>query len=259
MKLMSSEKYNPENYWDTVAQRITWREKDKMIAGDNEPYYSYKQNKFLRIFNSITFEGKRVLEIGSGPGGNLLEVFNHRPAELYGTDISAKMIALSEQTIADKKITLIKINGKDLPFADQYFNIVYSVTVLQHIIDEDVLSGIVGNMCRVAAEDVYIFERIEKKMRVGESNIGRTIDMYTRHFSNNLFYLEEVKFLNLHISYLLCGMIRKTFNRKNRKEGEPVSRLSERMQKFILPVTKRLDNIFKRKRDMAMLHFIRMK
>lgn len=259
MKLAPSEKYNPENYWDTVAQRITWREKNKMIAGDNEPYYSYKRNKFLRIFNSIAFEGKMVLEIGSGPGGNLLEVFNHRPAGLYGTDISAKMIALSKQIIGDKNITLIKINGKDLPFADQYFNIVYSATVLQHITDEDVLSSIVGNMCRVAAEDVYIFERIEKKIKVGESNIGRTVDMYTRQFSNNLFFLEEVKFLNLHISYLLCGMIRKTFNRKNRKEGEPVSRFSERIQRIILPVTKRLDNIFKRKRDMAMLHFKRVK
>jgi ubiquinone/menaquinone biosynthesis C-methylase UbiE len=259
MKLMSSKKYDPENYWDTVAQRITCREKDKMIAGDNEPYYSYKRNKFLRIFNSIHFEGKRVLEIGSGPGGNLLEVLQHNPAELYGTDLSAKMIALAEQTIADKKVTLIKINGKDLPFADHYFNIVYSATVLQHITNEEVLSGIVGNMCRVAAEDIYIFERIEKKMRVGGSNIGRTIDMYTRQFSNHRFFLEEVTFLNLHISYLLCGVIRKICNRKNRKEAEPVSRLSERMQRIILPVTKRLDNIFKRNRDMAMLHFIKKK
>ena len=256
---MSSEKYNPENYWDTVAQKIILRGKDEIIAGDNEPFYSYKRNKFLKIFNSINFEGKRVLEIGSGPGGNLLEVFNQRPAGLYGTDISAEMITLSGKILGNKNITVLKTNGKNLPFADQYFDIVYSATVLQHITDEEVLSGIVGNMCRVAAEDVYIFERIEKKMRIGESNIGRTIDMYTRQFSNNLFFLEEVKFLNLHISYLICGIIRKIFNRKNRKEAEPVSWLSEGIQKFILPVTKRLDNIFKRKRDMAMLHFIRMK
>ena len=63
--------YNTEAYWDKVAQEIGSREDLKIIAGDDEPYYRYKRKRFLKLFDTIDFKNKSVLEIGSGPGGNL--------------------------------------------------------------------------------------------------------------------------------------------------------------------------------------------
>jgi SAM-dependent methyltransferase len=254
---MKPGKYIPESYWDEVARQIKLRKGRNLVAGDDEPYYRYKRNKFLKLLNNINFAEKKVLEIGSGPGGNLLEIYNHRPAVLYGADISGEMIELSQKNTGNRNITLVKINGSKLPFSAGYFDIVITATVLQHIPDEEVLNALVESMCQVSGTDIYIFERIERKRMETEINTGRTVNEYAGYFSRNNFYLCEVRFAYLHISYSVCGTLRKIFNRGTRREGEPESRLLSILQKTVLPLTKILDNIFKWKRDLAMLHFKR--
>ena len=256
---MTSDKYIPETYWDEVARQIKLRKGSNFVAGDDEPYYRYKRNKFLNLLNSINFAGKKVLEVGSGPGGNLLEIYNHRPAVLYGADISEEMIELSQKNTGNRNIKVVKTNGSNLPFSTGYFDIVITATVLQHIPDEKVLNTLIENMCRVAATDIYFFERIERKRIVAETNTGRTVNEYAGYFIRNNFYLYEVHFAYLHISYTVCGTLRKIFNYRARREGERETRLSALTQKIVLPLTKVLDNIFKRKRDLAMLHFKRAK
>lgn len=72
---MNNSTYHPEKYWSEVAKVIKKRENGKnVIAGDDEPYYRYKRQKFLSLLHSIDFSNKTLLEIGCGPGGNLIEV-----------------------------------------------------------------------------------------------------------------------------------------------------------------------------------------
>jgi SAM-dependent methyltransferase len=227
------------------------------VAGDDEPFYRYKRNKLLKLLNRINFTNKKVLEVGSGPGGNLLEIYKQHPAVLYGADISKEMIELSQKNTGKRNIPIVKTNGCDLPFSAGYFDMVVTITVLQHITDEKILNTLIENMCRVSIDDIYIFERIERKKTVAERNTGRTVNEYSGFFNRNNFTLNDVRFANLHISYTVCGIFRKIFNRRNRKEGEQESRLSITFQKIVLPLTKILDNIFKPKRDLAMLHFKR--
>ncbi|MEO7984235.1 MAG: class I SAM-dependent methyltransferase [Bacteroidota bacterium] len=250
-------KYIPELYWDEVAKQIERRTGESLVAGDDEPFYRYKKNKFLRLLAAVNFTNKKVLEVGSGPGGNLLEIYKQGPALLFGIDISKEMTRLSEKNIDNKSITVLKTNGTDLPFADQYFDIIITATVLQHITDDLVLTTLIKNMCNVAASEIYIFERIERRKKMSESNTGRTINEYASFFEDNNFYLNNVKFAYLHSSYMACGIVRKILTKRNRKEGEAISSLAGAIQKIILPFTKKLDNIFKRKRDLAMLHFKR--
>lgn len=254
---MTVDQYIPESYWDEVAKQINLRKTKSLVAGDDEPYYRYKRGKFLQLLNSIKFKGKKVLEVGSGPGGNLLEIHKQQPAILHGVDISAAMLKLSENTAGKRNIQVLKTNGSELPFTTGYFDIVVTATALQHITDENMLGILIKNMCRVTEADIYIFERIERKRMTTASNTGRTVTEYAAYFTGNNFYLQDIRFSYLHISYTACGIIRKIFNRKNRKEGETGSRLSAIIQQIILPVTKKLDTIFKLKRDLAMLHFKR--
>lgn len=251
--------YLPETYWDSVAERIKKRTSGELIAGDEEPYYRYKRNKFLKLLNSISFKDKKVLEVGSGPGGNLLEIYQHNPKEVFGADISRQMIDISRTNVGDRRITIVKTNGKKLSFPDNCFELTFTSTVLQHISDEDVLEELIKEMCRISESDIYIFERIEKKNKRNESNIGRTIEEYSKTFSKNSFYLLETRFLYIHWSYLVCGGIRKLFNKRNRQEGEPLSKISIFLQKPVLLFTRILDVVFKVKRDLAMLHFKRWK
>jgi ubiquinone/menaquinone biosynthesis C-methylase UbiE len=251
-------KYIPELYWDEVARQIKRREGANLVAGDDEPYYRYKRNKFLGLLHTIDFAGKKILEVGSGPGGNLIEIYKHRPVELYGADISDDMITLAQKNTTNSGIGVLKINGSELPFDNRQFDIVITATVLQHITDESVLQALIKDMCRVASSDIYIFERIEQKRMESATNTGRTVNEYAAIFAANRFCLQSTRYAHIHISYGACGIVRKIFNSRSRREAERVSRFSAGVQKAILPVTKQLDKLFRRKRDLAMLHFKRI-
>jgi len=250
--------YHPESYWNEVAKRISGRNDNKLLSGDDEPYYAYKRKKFLKLFDQIPFSNKIVLEIGSGPGGNLYEISKQSPKELYGTDVSGEMIKLSSRLLNNTNIKIEKIDGETLPFPSNYFDISFTSTVLQHNTDERMLKSIIKEICRVSGRDIYIFERIEKKITGNELNLGRPVSYYKEIFEQNSFKLIETEFLYIQISYLICGAIRKVFNSRKRKEGEPISRPAYYLQRIFLPITSILDPIFKEKRDLAMLHFKRI-
>ncbi len=254
---MTLESYNPEYYWDEVAKQIALRKDFKLIAGDDEPYYRYKRKKLLELFDGISFSNKKVLEVGSGPGGNLDYLYNRGAKVIAGTDISQNMVDLSGELLSVKNIIVKKTDGKVLPFDDRSFNLVFTATVLQHNTDELNLKSLIGEICRVSDTEVYIFERIESKITGHESNVGRPIHYYSSLFAEHGFQLQEVKFLNIQMSYFICGAIRKIFNNRNRTEGKPLTKLSIALEKILLPVTSLFDKVIPGKRDLGMLHFKR--
>jgi ubiquinone/menaquinone biosynthesis C-methylase UbiE len=254
---MNSSEYIPAVYWDEVAARIRQRGKKNYFAGDDEPFYRYKRNRVLEMLRTIPFNDKRVLEVGPGPGGNLIEVSKQGPAALYGADISGEMISLAKENLAGNNITIVPIDGTTLPFADQSIDIVFTVTVLQHVTDENALKELVREMCRVSAADIYLFERIEQKRKSAVSNIGRTVAEYADCFTVHDFMLQDKRFARVDVSHAVCGAARRLLNHKQRQEAEPVSPLSIRVQKILLPLTKKLERLVNRKRDLALLHFKR--
>ena len=75
---------------------------------------------------------------------------------------------------------------------------------------------------------------------------------------NNGYTLEGVEYINVRVSYYVCGAIRKLFNAKSRKEGDPLSGFSVILEKLFLPFTSLLDKIFTSKKDVAKLEFTRI-
>ncbi len=248
--------YNVEEYWSDVAKRMNLRKKNRLVAGDSEPFYEYKREKFLKLLITNAFKDKRVLEVGCGPGGNLLEVYSQGPKSLTGADISNQMVRLASENTKDLKDTnIVKIDGVSLPFEDNSFDLTYTATVLQHITDDKMLNSIVSEIARVSSNRIIIHERIETKFKGDALNHGRTVDFYKELFDINGFELKSVEFINIQTSYLMAGATRKLLNRKNRIEGEPLTRFSVAVQNILLPITKILDNVFKAKRDLGMLIF----
>lgn len=250
-----SQAYNPENYWDKVACNISTRTELRIIAGDNEPYYQYKRKKFLELFDTLNFNQKSVLEFGSGPGGNLAHLLSKGCKSITGVDISSQMIALSKQILDKNNTQLIKIENSNLPFKNDSFDIVFTSTVLQHNTHEDELKKIVHEICRVSRNEVFLFERIENKIKGHESNLGRPIKYYANLMGENNFKLKHTQALKIKASYYVCGFIRKVFNSKSRKEGEHLSKLSIFLEKMVLPLTIIIDKIIPNKRDVTLLRF----
>ena len=249
--------YNPEIYWDKVAENIASRNDLKLIAGDDEPYYRYKRKLFLKLMDTIDFSQKEVLEIGSGPGGNLIYLLSKKCKSITGVDISNQMVELSRKLLDGQEIQIIKTNGRDLPFEKNSFDITFTSTVLQHNTDENQLKKMIQEICRVSRNEVILFERIENKVKGHESNLGRPIKYYADLFNDYGFILNQTKSLQIQVSYYACGLIRKAFNLKSREEGEPLSKLSIILEKLILPLTEFLDKFFPNSRDLTLLKFER--
>ena len=227
-----------------------------MIAGDDEPYYRYKRERFLQMLSSVEFNGHSVLEIGHGPGGNLRYIADRfSPSKLMGVDISSDMVELARANLPGE-VEVQKIDGTQLPFADNSVDIVFTATVLQHNTDEVMLKALIKEICRVAKKKVYIFERIDDPIAGDELCLGRPVAYYTRLFETGGFSLHDVEYVNIHASYLVSGVIRKGLNPKSREEGEPLNDLSLTLQNVLLPITKKVDRIWTKNRDLGKLEFI---
>ena len=251
-----SNSYHPEKYWSEVSELIKQRNDDNVIAGDDEPYYRYKRNRFLEMLSTIDFNNKNVLEVGCGPGGNLIEVLKKNPKNLQAVDISENMVKLATKNTLGK-VAIHKINGTKFPFDDKTFDIIFTATVLQHNTDEQMLTQLIAEICRVSTNRVCIFERVDSKIKGDELCLGRPVSYYENIFKSNNFELVEKEFINIRVSYLICGAIRKIFNSSNRTEGQPITKFSVFLQNVTLPIYKVLDKIFKSKSDLTKLVFVR--
>jgi ubiquinone/menaquinone biosynthesis C-methylase UbiE len=253
---MKTMNYQPESYWSTIGKRIKERSVNNVIAGDDEPFYHYKRKKFLALLNEVPFQGKKVAEIGCGPGGNLVEILKKSPLSLSGFDISEQMISLAKEKLP-ATVNLTKTNGTKIPAEDKTFDIVFTATVLQHNTDRNMLENLIREIARISASKVYFFERVEPDFKGDELCEGRPVSYYKEIMSSCGFRLQSTTFINIGVSYYVSGAIRKLLNPKHREEGERISKTSEILQKITLPVTKILDNIYKPSRDLARLEFDR--
>ena len=64
------------------------------------------------------------------------------------------MIELSKRPLQNKKVQVQKIDGHTLPFDNNYFDIVFTSTVLQHNIEEIQLKELIKSICRVSNSEV---------------------------------------------------------------------------------------------------------
>lgn len=247
--------YEIESYWNDVASQLKNRNDGGEIAGDDDPFYFYKRKSFLNLFRQQKFQNKKVLEVGSGPGGNLEVLLELLPKHIAGADISDRMIEIARSNPKLQSVTFKKTDGKSLPFNDGDFDVIYTVTVLQHIVDENMLKALINEICRVSNAEVLIFERIEKSRKESPTNVGRTVQEYSEMFNKHGFALSHAESLQISASYYVSGAIRKIFNSNKRKEGEPQSKLAIGLQKLLLPLTKIIDPLVPTSRDLTLLHF----
>ncbi len=248
--------YHPEPYWTAVASRIGSRDGVNVIAGDDEPYYVYKREQTLASLKELVFDDRSVLEIGPGPGGNLLELSSYMTTRLAGAEISAKMVEIARSRLPEH-VEIFKTNGTELPFENKTFQLVFSITVVQHNTDDAMMRQLVGEMARVSSEEVVLFENINTKISGDELMRARPDAYYASILAEHGFEHVETKMIDTVASYYVCGAIRKGLNRGTRQEGEPLNAVSLALQRAALPVTKVLDRVLTHKKDLARMRFRR--
>lgn len=255
--------YDVESYWSRVAREIAQRDDANVVAGDDDPYFRYKRARFLeRLLGTLDLGGRTVLEVGCGPGGNLVELARRcRPGRLIGVDISQPMLDLAAKSLArgGAAAELRKVDGTRPPFEDASIDTTLTVTVLQHNTDGAALRALVAEIGRVTRERVEVIEDIGREGLEGSGSfLARTVDTYRGLFESQGFVLEHRRFLDTRASYLAWRAITGALVPRSHREGEPIAGLPRLLVSAALPVTRRLDDVLPGERGLARLSFRRL-
>jgi SAM-dependent methyltransferase len=121
-----------------------------------------QQETFLQGF-FLGIPPVRALDFGCGFGRHLQNLSRIPGANIYGCDISDKMVAMARARSglpdAEERIQLIEPRGR-LPFDDGFFDVVFTSEVLIHIDTTD-LPQVLGELWRVARSVVLHIENPE--------------------------------------------------------------------------------------------------
>lgn len=127
---------NALGYDDAMTALLVgvWGEGYMSPGGDRE---------VARVVDGLSLEGKRLLDIGSGLGGNSLYLASQGASEVVGIDVEAdlkpKADDLARKRGLTERCTFMTVEPGPLPFEDGSFDIVFSKDSIIHIADKHAL------------------------------------------------------------------------------------------------------------------------
>ncbi|MGA9995584.1 MAG: class I SAM-dependent methyltransferase [Pyrinomonadaceae bacterium] len=154
-----------KGYWEKVpcgAGDVETLEEGSLEFFETVEQQRYGGDSFM--FDVVGFNewrGKRVLEVGCGLGTDLLQ-FARGGAEVYGIDLTQKGARLARKRLAlygQKGNTLVG-DSENLPFPDNYFDLVYSWGVIHHTPDTEKAAREIMRVCKPGGRvQVMIYHR----------------------------------------------------------------------------------------------------
>lgn len=103
----------------------------------------------LHHHDLLPLSGKRVLEMGCGNGGVLLEWLQYgvRPNNLHGVELLPARLAHTRRILP--QLPLVLADGRHMAYPDRAFDIVLQFTVLSSILDRTIQQQLAREMVRV--------------------------------------------------------------------------------------------------------------
>ncbi len=114
--------------------------------------YTQRNRSILRLLwreKVVSLSGRRILDVGCGAGGWLLDFLSWgaNPELLYGIDIDEKQIAEAAQKLPEADLRVG--NAAELPWPDAFFDIVFQATLFSSILSLDFTRDVAAEMMRV--------------------------------------------------------------------------------------------------------------
>lgn len=78
-------------------------------------------------------ENKSILDYGLGEGWDIKNLLNKNPRKIVGIDISLGMVKRAKKEVSNHNISFFMMNGENLVFKDESFDIVYGAAILHHL------------------------------------------------------------------------------------------------------------------------------
>lgn len=152
-----------------------------------EQYGKSRTEMNLEFLGSLTWSSARILEVGCGSGMQLRHL-GSRP--LFGIDVCRE--AVIEAKVERPQYSIIHGRADDIPFKDNFFDMVFTSGLLIHIPPQDLLA-VMGEMVRCCRHYIWGFEYFsttEEEIEYrGESNLLWKRDhawLFQEHFGLEL-------------------------------------------------------------------------
>lgn len=149
--------------YDRVSN--TWWDEDGFMAilrtSINPPRFAYFQKKLSAMHSDVT--QLRVLDVGCG-GGLLAEQFAALGCKVTGIDQSIPSVDAAKAHAVSMGLEIEYLQGcaEDLPFPNQYFDIVCCCDVLEHLESVDVV--IKELSCVIKPGGLFFFDTINRTL-----------------------------------------------------------------------------------------------
>ena len=231
-------------YWTKVGDEILARSDpatvQATIAGDDTPFQRYKAARCGELFSALPVRDRSLLEVGCGPGGNLMRLSAQGPRRLVGCDISPSMLTAARRNTAGR-VPVVQIDGVRLPWPAASFDVAFTVTVLQHDDDALMLAELLAEVARVTSTWIYLFEDTARVEKADTGYVRRPVGWYAARLAPLGFDLADSTFLRVRTSEITSQLARRWL--PHRHEGAPVSKAIAAGERATLLVTKPLDRV----------------
>lgn len=117
--------------------------------------YGVKRSEMNAEFLGSLDKEIKVLEVGCNIALQLLQLQSMGFTNLYGVELQHYAVERAKENV--KNINIIQGSGFDLPFKDNYFDLVYTSGVLIHIAPQD-LPKFMAEIVRVSKKLIWGFE-----------------------------------------------------------------------------------------------------
>jgi ubiquinone/menaquinone biosynthesis C-methylase UbiE len=154
-------KTNQKDYFDKMAQE---HPESAILVPTADIFRNKVLDKAMK--RTITplvqsLSGKSILELGCGIGrwANITSCAN----SVVGVDLSRSMIKIAKNACRGRDCSFVVADASHLPFRDSIFDVVMSVTVLQHILESQTFSKALAEINRCGREALLIEEMSSRK------------------------------------------------------------------------------------------------
>jgi pseudaminic acid biosynthesis-associated methylase len=130
------------------------------IRNSNDPNKLFKEKlgvtrtQLNKEFFSDLDKNSRIFEVGCNRGNQIKILKKMGFSNLTGIEINKNAINLARE---DKDLCIMEANAFDIPFKDNYFDLVFTSGVLIHIAPEN-LEKVIKEMVRVSNRYIFGFE-----------------------------------------------------------------------------------------------------
>lgn len=173
-----------EEYYKTQLGLPDWKSRVDLRLNE-EQLYCMRFIDYIEVWLDYKFEGKKVLVVGCGTGGELVN-FNSKGADVYGLEPNhdAYRISLLKAKLKGiPKNNIVRGYSEKLPYADNHFDFVYCYTVLEHVSD---VRRSIEEMVRVAKPRGRIFVETPDYRQFYEGHYKLPLPMFLPKWFNKV-------------------------------------------------------------------------